>query len=179
MYESVLASLSIHWPNDLTGTDSLMSFKDFHKNNIQQNTWNHTKLLSSFQFIEKVTSSGITGRGWQGEKCPPPPETSDWKISADIPDKKRQGKKGKGVEIEKKRMKIVKGKVENWKWKVEKWGEAFFFFFFCLSLFKTTKICFGSTKVVIFYQEKAFHAGKKIRKNDFAPSEKFSCYAPG
>ena len=31
----------------------------------------------------------------------------------------------------------------------------------------------------IFYWEKAFHAGKKIRKNDFAPSEKFSCYAPG
>ena len=30
----------------------------------------------------------------------------------------------------------------------------------------------------IFYWEKAFHAGKKIRKNDFASSEKFSCYAP-
>ena len=41
-----------------------------------------------------------------------------------------------------------------------------------------TKICFGSTKMEIFYREKAFHAGKKIRKNDFAPSEKFSCYAP-
>ena len=27
----------------------------------------------------------------------------------------RQGKKGKGVKIEKKRRKIVKGKVENWK----------------------------------------------------------------
>ena len=31
----------------------------------------------------------------------------------------------------------------------------------------------------IFYREKAFHAGKKIRKNDFASSEKFSCCAPG
>ena len=30
----------------------------------------------------------------------------------------------------------------------------------------------------IFYGEKAFHAGEKIRKNDFAPSENFSCYAP-
>ena len=29
----------------------------------------------------------------------------------------------------------------------------------------------------IFYPEKAFHAGKKIRKNDFAPSEKYACYA--
>ena len=54
----------------------------------------------------------------------------------------------------------------------------FFFFFFCFSLFKPTKICFGPTKKEIFYREKAVHAGKKIRKNDFAPSEKFSCYAP-
>ena len=30
----------------------------------------------------------------------------------------------------------------------------------------------------IFYQKKIFHIGKKIRKNNFAPSEKFSCYAP-
>ena len=31
----------------------------------------------------------------------------------------------------------------------------------------------------IFYREKAFHARKKkIRKNDFAPSEKYSCYTP-
>ena len=43
---------------------------------------------------------------------------------------------------------------------------------------KTTEICFGSTKMGIFYQEKAFYAGKKIRKNDFAPSEKYACYAP-
>ena len=28
----------------------------------------------------------------------------------------------------------------------------------------------------IFHQEKAFQ--EKIRKNDFAPSEKCSCYAP-
>ena len=41
-----------------------------------------------------------------------------------------------------------------------------------------TKICFGSTKMEIFYWEKAFHAGKKFKKNDFAPSENFSCYAP-
>ena len=30
----------------------------------------------------------------------------------------------------------------------------------------------------IFYREKALHAKKKIRKNDFAPSEKYSSYAP-
>ena len=46
---------------------------------------------------------------------------------------------------------------------------------FC-SLFKRTEICFGSTKMEIFYRRKAFYAGKKIRKNDFAPSEKSACY---
>ena len=40
-------------------------------------------------------------------------ETSDLEIFADLVGKKRQGKKGKGVKIEKKRRKIVKGKVEN------------------------------------------------------------------
>ena len=33
----------------------------------------------------------------------------------------------------------------------------FFFFFFCFSLFKTTQICFGSTKMGIFNQGKAFY----------------------
>ena len=49
-----------------------------------------------------------------------PPETSDREIFADLPGKKRGGKKGKWVKIEKKGIKIVKGKVENGKWKVEK-----------------------------------------------------------
>ena len=53
--------------------------------------------------------------------------------------------------------------------KVTKWGEDPFFFFFSFSLFKATEICFGSTKMGIFYREKTFHAWKKIRKNEFAP----------
>ena len=52
----------------------------------------------------------------------------------------------------------------------------FYFLFFCFSLFKTTEICLGSSKMEIFYRENAFHAGKKIRKNDFAPSEKYAFY---
>ena len=93
--------------------------------------------------------------------------------------KKEAKKKGKGWKIEKKKenCKRERGKLKMEGGKVRKWF-FFFFFFFCFSLFKTTKICFGSTKMEIFYQEKAFHAGKKIGKNDFAPSEKFSCYTP-
>ena len=89
------------------------------------------------------------------------------------------------MKIEKKRRKIVKGKVEMEVGKVLKRGEDpfffffFFFFFFCFSLLKTTEIgFFRSTKMGIFYREKTFHTGKKIRKNDFAPSEKYPCYAP-
>ena len=40
----------------------------------------------------------------------------------------------------------------------------FFLFFVSFSLFKTTEICFGSTKMGIFYREKAFHPGKNQEK---------------
>ena len=65
------------------------------------------------------------------------------KIFADLPGKKRQGKKRKGMKIEKKRSKSGKLKMEGGK--VTTWEDFFF------SLFKTTKICFGSTKMEIFY----------------------------
>ena len=99
--------------------------------------------------------------------------------------KKEPRKKGKGVKIDKKRRKIVKGnvKIENGWWKSYRMRRGLFFgfclfIFFCFSLFNTTKICFESAKMEIFYREKAFHGGEKIRENDFAPSKKFSCYAP-
>ena len=87
-----------------------------------------------------------------------------------------------------------KGKRENRGQKKEncknRWGKKyengqriffffFFFFFFCFSLFETTEICFGSTKMEIFYRENAFHAsGKKLGKVT-VPSEKYSSYATG
>ena len=55
---------------------------------------------------------GSLGRGAEY-----PPEISDWEVFADISGKKEESKKGKRVKIEKKRRNIVKGKVENWKWK--------------------------------------------------------------
>ena len=147
---------------------------------------NHTIILTNWTATYVPNIQWCNRWGGRGAECPP--EISDWEISADLPGKKRQGKKEKGVKIEKKRRKIVKGKVENLKWKVEKLQNEeriffflfffLFFFFFLLSLFKTTNICFGSTKMEIFYREKAFHAGKKNQEKDFAPSEKFSCYAP-
>ena len=51
--------------------------------------------------------------------------------------------------------------------------------FFSLLTSRNHKNYFGSTKMEIFFRENAFHTEKKVRKYDFAPSEKFSCYAPG
>ena len=43
----------------------------------------------------------------------------------------------------------------------------FFFFFFLLFTFENAGNLFWVYKNGNFYREKAFHAGKKIRKNDF------------
>ena len=85
--------------------------------------------------------------------------------------------------MERKRRQMQKGKVENWKWKelkVKKWGDFlsfFFLFFLCccfvfvwLSLFKTTEICFGSTKMGISTGKKHLTPGK-IRKMTFPPQK--------
>ena len=127
-------------------------------------------------------NSGIAGGGGGGGKgaeCPP--ETTDLEISADLPGKKRQGKKGKGVKIEKKRRKIVKEKVENLK-KLKTEGEKLqnrertflFFFFFCFSLFKTTKICFGVHQYGNFLPEKNISCQeKKSGKMTLPPQKNF------
>ena len=112
--------------------------------------------ISTYRLEKKIDhmASGITGRG-KGDRVPP--ETSDQEISADLPGKKRQGKKGKGVKIEKKRRKIVKGKLGRWK--IEN------------GRLKSYKMRRGP---FFFFSSRR----EKIRKNYFAPSEKFSCYAP-
>ena len=111
--------------------------------------------------------SGVTGAGAGGKSAS---RDLCWRIGKGKYGKwsRKKGKSKKG------RLKIENVR-KNWKWKEEKkrWGPFFFFFllsFFFLFTLKTTEI---------FYREKAFHAGgKKIWKNDFAPSEKYACYAP-
>ena len=58
--------------------------------------------------------SGVTGGG-AGRQSAPPPETSDREIFGDVSGKKREGKNGKGVKIERKRRKIKKLKKGRWK----------------------------------------------------------------
>ena len=116
--------------------------------------------------------SGVTGGGGVRAECLP--KTSDREISADLPGKKEGRKKGKrGENWEKKKENCER---EGWKMeggKVTKWGETFLFVF-CFSLFKTTKICFGCTKMEIFYREKSIsHPGKKSGKMTLPPQKNF------
>ena len=47
-------------------------------------------------------------------------------------------------------------------------------FFFCFSLFKTAKICFGCTKIEIFYREKSIsRPEKKSGKMALPPQKNF------
>ena len=111
----------------------------------------------------------------QGAECPPDlwPGNFCWPTG-----EKRE--KGKGWKMEKKRRKIVKGKVERRSKKMRRWEEriSFFFFFFSFHFSKPPKFVLGLPKWKIFYQEKAFHAREKIRKNYFTPSGKFFLLRP-
>ena len=91
--------------------------------------------------------------GGRGAECPQRFLTGKFLLT--YWEKRDKEKKGKGVEIEKKRRKIVKGKMKigngSRKSYKNRWGPFFFFFF---SLLKTTEICFGCTKMGIFYRKK-------------------------
>ena len=105
-------------------------------------------------------------RGGQGAVCPP--ETSDQEIFDDVSGKKRQGKKGKGVKSEKKRKKIVKGKVESYKMKRGPFFFFFFFFFFLLHFWKRQKFVLGLPKW-------EFSSGKKKNSRREKNQEKWLC----
>ena len=126
---------------------------------------------------------------WPGNFC--------WRIG------KRKARKIEKLEQNRRKMEKGKVKIENGKGKVTKGGEDFvlfcfvfvfcFLFCFCFVLFC---FCLFVCLFLLFtfqndwglfwvYQNgnflpgKSVCAGEKIRKNDFAPSEKYGCYAPG
>ena len=110
-----------------------------------------------------VTTSGITvgGRGRV------PPETSHREISGDLPGKEMEGKKENGEEKKENRK---RGRLQN-----EERTFFFFFFFFAFHFWNHWNLIWVYQNGN-FLPEKVFHAEKKIRKNNFAPSEKYSSY---
>ena len=100
----------------------------------------------------------------------PPPHAFHWEIFSDLPEKREAREKGK---MEKKR-KIVKGKAPG-KFKME--GNSMKMrFSLSLSLSLSLPPSLSLNQNGNFYQEKAFHARKKIRKSDFIPPEKHSSF---
>ena len=100
-------------------------------------------------------------RNRRGAECPPP-ETSDWEIFADGSGKKRQGKKGKGVKIEKKKRKIVKR--EGWKLERESYKRGEDFFFLAFHFWKRRKFVLCLPKWEFSTGKKHFTPGKKSGK---------------
>ena len=118
--------------------------------------------------------SGVTGGGGgRGAECPP--ETSDREIFADVSGKKRQGKKGKGVKIEKKRWKIGYGSRKTSEKEVRTF---FFFFFFLLFTFENDENLFWVYQNGNFLPGKSISRREKNQENDFAPSEKICLLRP-
>ena len=122
-----------------------------------------------------MRGSGVTG-GARGGRVPP---RDFWLgIFTDVSGKKRQGKKGKGVKIEKKRSKIVKGKGGILEMEVGKgiksvrkwWGPFFFFFFFFFFHFwKRRKFVLPKWKFPT--GKKHFTPGKKSGKMTLPPQK--------
>ena len=118
---------------------------------------------------DQLCSSGVTDRGRRrmgGQSAPQRLLTRKFLLAY----QEKRGE-GKGVKIEEKRRKIVKGKVEDWKWKVEKslQNEDFFFFFFFFFWHVTFQ---NHLNLFWVYQNENFLSGKtislqkKIRKNE-------------
>ena len=84
--------------------------------------------------------------GGEGADCPP--GTSHREISADLPGKKRQGKKGKLRKKKKENKKREGGKSKNERRKSSKLrrGLFFFFFFFAFHFSKPLKFVLGVPK---------------------------------
>ena len=103
--------------------------------------------------------------GGKGEECPLTFFTGKFlKIEA-----KKTG------EFEKKRWKIVKGKVGNYKSEGKKYEmnkmNRGHFFFFAFNFLKPLKFVWVYQNGKLLPGKSIFHAGKKIGKSDFAPLE--------
>ena len=96
----------------------------------------------------------------QGAECPPRLPTGKFLLTY----REKIGKKKK--EKGSKRRKIEKAKVKNLKWGKD---HFFFFFFFFFFIFENDLNLFWSTKMEIFYQEEAFHAGRKNQEKQPCP----------
>ena len=148
--------------------------------------WKREGIWVSLNFA--ITHSDVTGGGGGGMGGQSVPRDF-WLGNFCWPNREREERK-----MEQKIWKIKKLKVENIKWKEEKLQNeegtlfclfvfglffVFCFFFFAFHFSKPLKFVWGLPKWEFSAGKNHFMPGKKIRKKDFAPSEKYSSYAPG
>ena len=97
-------------------------------------------------------------------------------------EKRGKEKREKGWILRKKRRKIVKGKVENWKRKVEKLQNEertfFFLFFFASHFSKPLKLVLGLQKWKFSTRKKHFMPGIKSGKMTLPPQKNFPVTPP-
>ena len=135
-------------------------------------------LFSFSWFVYKpqyIWNSGVTGRG---AECPPRdfwPGNFYWCIGKK--EERKKGKRGKNWEEKKENCKREGGKLEMEVGQVVKRGEDLFFFFF-FSLLKTTTICFGCTKMGIFYRGKKNSRREKNQEKWLCPLRKICLLRP-
>ena len=108
-------------------------------------------------------------RGCRWAECPQRLQTGKFLLTYREKEARKKGKRSENWEETKENCKMEGGKLEMEVGKeVRTFLDPFLFlfpFFFCLSLFKTTEICFGSTKMGIFYREKSIsRRGKNQEK---------------
>ena len=115
------------------------------------------------------------GGGGQGGRVPPQ-RLLTGKFLLTYREKRGKKKREKGWKLRRKGGKL---EMEAGKRQKKRWGLFFFFFFFfAFHFWKRRKFVLGLPKWEFSIGKKHFTPGKKIRKNDFAPSEKYACYAP-
>ena len=147
-------------------------------------SWNKIKFsdITYFMLGQQWGNSRGAGAGSRGQSAP------QHFLSGNFcgPTGKRGArKKGKMEKKKKENWKREGGKLKMEGGKVQNKERTFyfylfiylFFFFFSLFTFQNHWNLFWVYQMGIFYQEKAFQAGKKIWKNYIAPSEKYSSYA--
>ena len=118
-----------------------------------------------------LTVSGVTGRGQS---------TPQWLLTGKflLTCLEKRGENWEEKEKRKKEGKLKKGRWKSYKMRREPFQNEEGTFFFCFSLFKTTKICFGSTKMEIFYRKKHFTLGEKNHEKWLRPLRKMFPLCP-
>ena len=139
---------------------SVLSGRKISRVTVKQPLHNITR-GSAFNTDSRVRDGG-TGAGGRV-----PPGAFTWKIFLTYREKRDKEKKGGKWRRKKGRWKIWNGRGKGMKLSYMKLSRRLFFFF-CLSLFETTEICLGSTKMEISTRKKHFTLGKN-RENLLCP----------